>query len=265
MFESAIAQAATPSIRDRARAPLRRHAARPIHVVGGFLGSGKTTLLLHLLSYVRGTGARPVVIMNEPAESSVDGRLLSAHDHRGDLTVREPASGCVCCDLSKGLSFAVADLLRTTDGPIFIETTGLAVVERVARAVRRALAPLRGAKASVARSVVAVVDALRFELNRQRSPHLASAVAAAEIVVVNQVDAASPAVVRRLRADVRALNDRATVIETSYGRVAPVAILSAAPARATPSHLRPPNSAMKCRLQCQCFWQIAHDSTGRPP
>jgi G3E family GTPase len=253
MVQSAIAQAASPSVRDRARAQVRTKTTRPIYVIGGFLGSGKTTLLSHLLAHVRATGARPVVIMNEFAESSVDGRLLSEHDHRGELTLRELASGCVCCDLSQGLSSTVTDLLRATEGPIFIETTGLAVVERVAHAVRRALAPIRGEEVEAATmSVIAVVDALRFDLNQSRSPHVATDIAAADTVVVNKVDQASSSVLRGLRARIRALNAHARVVETSYGQVEPPVVLTAPARRARRPPLRlpkPPSgySSVTCR------------------
>lgn len=181
---------------------------RPIHViggfVGGFVGSGKTTLLLRMLERAWADGESPAVIMNEYGERSVDGKLLGDHDHKGDLTVAELVSGCVCCDLAGGLTDAVISLLRTTSGPIFVETTGLAIVDQIARAIERARrdAGARRGRAALA-SVIVTVDATRFRAVSRCWRHMSADLRAADTIVLTKCDRVAPTELDRLEALLR--------------------------------------------------------------
>ncbi|HVV17285.1 MAG TPA: CobW family GTP-binding protein [Polyangia bacterium] len=201
--------------------------ARPIYVIGGFLGSGKTTLLLRMLEHVRAEGAVPAVIMNEYGEQSVDGRLL-AHGHDGAMTVAELSSGCVCCDLSAGLTDAVRSLLESTTGPILVETTGLAVVGQVATAVERALEEGGQDRRARLASVIVAVDAVRFGAVAAIWKHGPADLAAADTIVVTKCDRADAGAVRKLTASLKRRHAAARVLTSSNADVDPRLLLQPA-------------------------------------
>ena len=216
--------------------------ARPIYVIGGFLGSGKTTLLLRILDHVRAEGAVPAVIMNEYGEQSVDGRLL-AHGHDGAMTVAELSSGCVCCDLSGGLTDAVRSLLKSTSGPILVETTGLAVVGQVATAVERALEEGGQHRSARLASVIVAVDAVRFGAVAAIWKHGPADLAAADTIVVTKCDRADAGVVRKLTASLKRRHAAARVLSSSNADVDPRLLLQRATGDRPPS--RRPKVAKK--------------------
>ncbi|HVT09043.1 MAG TPA: CobW family GTP-binding protein [Polyangia bacterium] len=194
--------------------------ARPIYVVGGFLGSGKTTLLLRILNHLRAEGTVPAVIMNEYGEESVDGRLL-AHGHDGAMTVAELSSGCVCCDLSEGLTDAVKSLLESTTGPILVETTGLAIVGQVATAVEQALEQGGQNRRARLASVIVAVDAVRFGAVTAIWKHGPADLAAADTIVVTKCDRADAAAVRKLTGSLQRRHAAARVLTSSNADVDP--------------------------------------------
>ncbi len=201
----------------------------PIYVLGGYLGSGKTTLLKRLLAHEIARGARPAVIMNEFGTANVDGALLE-DEHGHDVELEELLGGCVCCDLSQELGAQVRATLRAARGAVFVETTGLAAVGRVAAAVTDGLAAAPGTAGRLA-AVVAVVDAPRWRL----SEALAADLRAADMVVLNKVEGTTPAAVAALERRVRRLNPHARVLRASFGDVPPASILDVGrprPARA---------------------------------
>jgi G3E family GTPase len=212
----------------------RLPAARPIYVIGGFLGSGKTTLLLRILEHLRAEGAAPAVIMNEYGEQSVDGRLV-AHGHDGAMTVAELSSGCVCCDLSAGLTDAVTSLLKSTTGPILVETTGLAVVGQVATAVERALEEGGQDRRARLASVIVAVDAVRFGAVAAIWKHGPADLAAADTIVVTKCDRADAGAVRKLTASLKRRHAAARVLTSSNADVDPRLLLQSATRDRPPS------------------------------
>ncbi len=201
--------------------------ARPIYVVGGFLGSGKTTLLLRILAHLRAEGTVPAVIMNEYGEESVDGRLL-AHGHDGAMTVAELSSGCVCCDLSQGLTDAVKSLLESTRGPILVETTGLAIVGQVATAVEHALEQGGQNRRARLASVIVAVDAVRFGAVAAIWKHGPADLAAADTIVVTKCDRADAGAVRKLTTSLKRRHAAARVLTSSKADVDPRLLLQPA-------------------------------------
>jgi G3E family GTPase len=199
--------------------------AIPIYVIAGFLGSGKTTLLKRLLRHLVEAGGKPAVLMNEFAGSNIDGALLHAHEDDHAFEMRAILNGCVCCDLSEELGDEIKALLRSSAGPVLIETTGLASVGLTADVVSRALAGSvrRGRLASV----IAVVDARRFEAARRRQDDPAAELSGADTVILNKVDGLSARAVSAAEARIRALNPGVRVFRATYADVDAVEILAA--------------------------------------
>jgi G3E family GTPase len=109
-------------------APLR---GVPVTVVGGWLGAGKTTLINGWLRQA----PRPdwAVLVNDLGALAIDADRLRFHQGR----VLELSGGCLCCSLRDGLGEALLALARLPRPPghVVIETSGVAVPERIAAQV----------------------------------------------------------------------------------------------------------------------------------
>lgn len=96
--------------------------ATPIYILSGFLGSGKTTLLSLLLSYWKGQGLKPAVIMNEIGEVNLDGLAVGP-----DVPMAEMLDGCICCSIRADLSVELYELIQNESPDlVIIEATGAA-------------------------------------------------------------------------------------------------------------------------------------------
>jgi G3E family GTPase len=178
----------------------------PVSIITGFLGSGKTTLLRHLLADGLG-GRRVALIVNEIGEVGFDGRAVEGLNVE---RIIELTSGCICCTLGSDFLLAVEELI---DGYapdlIVIETTGLAEPSGLARQVRAAGLPLD--------SIVTLADAAHLAAALDLAAVARWQLRAADIVVLDKIDLATPVGLVAAREAVREHNQRAMVIETVRG------------------------------------------------
>ena len=172
----------------------------------GFLGAGKTTLLRRILSAPPPDGGLAVIV-NEFGDVGIDGALLE------DLAenMLELPSGCVCCTLQGPLVEALEDLQDY--GHVIVEASGVAqpgeLVAALGKETWLTLAPL-----------VTVVDTARFSrLHAGRGPFYAEQVAAADIVVANKTDLATPEQLNTALDRIAALNPEAAVIPADHGDI----------------------------------------------
>ena len=91
-----------------------------LYLINGALGAGKTTLLQYLLRQERFRDAR--VIENEFAAESVDTAIVRAHVKE----VTTIAGDCICCSTGDELLTALRAFAQSGDGPVIIESTGVA-------------------------------------------------------------------------------------------------------------------------------------------
>lgn len=113
----------------------RRDGRLELVLLGGFLGAGKTNYLRHQLFL--GHYARHYLLVNEAADVAVDDLLL-----RGGLGLQVLAGGCACCAGLDRLKRALIDICNRVDAGelpdlegIFLETSGLASLPRIAQAI----------------------------------------------------------------------------------------------------------------------------------
>jgi len=171
----------------------------------GFLGAGKTTLLQSILEHgVR--NERVAVIVNEFGAVGVDGEILAGRA----LDTIELASGCICCSLKGPMLDAIAELAETVaPDRLLIEASGVAQPDDVAAAL---IDPALASTVELA-PVITLVDAARFRhMVSSLGSFYAEQVARADIVIVNKIDLASVDEVEAVRADIVALNPRATIV-----------------------------------------------------
>ena len=204
----------------------------PVTVVTGGLGIGKTTTLLHLLRH-RPDGARWAVVVNEFGEVGIDGAVL---DVGGGLTVREIPGGCICCTSGPLLGVHLVRLLREVrPDRLLIEPTGLAMPGSVIDLLRRPGI----ADAVSLRATLTLVDPVRFVQGRWRDdPAAVAQVQAADVLVANRCDLATPAQVQAFRDAATALWPAPLAVEAvSHGQVDPAWLdLSPRPGDASPRH-----------------------------
>lgn len=148
-----------------------------LYLINGALGAGKTTLLQYLLSQERFQGAR--VIENEFAAESVDTAVLSAHVEE----VATIAGDCICCSTGDELLTALRAFARSGDGPVIIESTGVANTLKV---IEKLVVNDVFEQYTLAQSLY-VVDGLETD-GGQLSEVMRREVEAADIVLVSKLD-----------------------------------------------------------------------------
>jgi G3E family GTPase len=180
----------------------------PVTVLTGYLGAGKTTLLNRILS--EDHGKKYAVIVNEFGEIGIDNDLIVDSDEE----IFEMNNGCICCTVR-------GDLIRILEGlmkrkgrfdAVLIETTGLADPAPVAQTFFmdddiRALTRLD--------AIVTVVDALNLMARIDDAPEAEDQIAFADVVLLNKTDLVDAAALDRVKAEIRAINPYAEVIETT--------------------------------------------------
>jgi G3E family GTPase len=188
----------------------------PITLLTGFLGAGKTTLLNHVL---RGMpGMRVAVLVNDFGAINIDAQLVVGVEE-GAISLR---NGCICCTIREDLLRTVFDVLQRPDPPehILIECSGVsdpvAVATTFTRPMLRRLVRLD--------AIIAVVDAEQVREQPDYAELIEDQIAAADIVVINKVDLATPNLMQGLREWIRMLVPNARVLETTHGQV-PVEIV----------------------------------------
>jgi G3E family GTPase len=219
----------------------------PVTVLSGFLGSGKTTLLNHVLNNRQ--GLRVAVLVNDMSEVNIDADLIragGANLSRSEEKLVEMTNGCICCTLRDDLLKEVRALAEEGRFDyLLIESTGISEPLPVA-----ATFDFRdedgNSLSDVARldTMVTVVDAVNLlkdfsstDFLKQRGEALGDEdqrclvdllveqIEFADVVILNKIADATVDQRDAARKIVRALNPSAHLIETSFSRVPPEAIL----------------------------------------
>jgi G3E family GTPase len=185
----------------------------PVNIVTSFLGSGKTTLLQRLLRSPQLSDA--LVLVNEFGEVGLDHHLLQGVAESTLLL----ENGCLCCAVRGDLQKALREQLsRRTRGEVphfrrvVIETSGLADPAPIAytllsEAVLRHHFRLSG--------IITTVDAVNGTSQIGSFAEAAKQIAMADRLVLTKTDLANGQPPSALRAQLRALNVSAEIVESS--------------------------------------------------
>ncbi|OKP89053.1 GTP-binding protein [Paenibacillus sp. P32E] len=191
----------------------------PVIILSGFLGSGKTTLLLTLLKASKARGLNPGVVMNELGKKDVDGYILQEH---GGTIVEKLLDGCVCCSRKEELPKTLGLLLSRRPDVIFIELTGVADPEEIAKSL---LEPSLSERLKLHYSIT-VLDAenvleygSRFSADKQLVRTLRRQLSSADLIIVNRSDLVEPETLWRIEKMASRHNAESEIVFTHYSEI----------------------------------------------
>lgn len=206
----------------------------PVLLLTGYLGSGKTTLLNHILTNER--GIRFAVIVNDIGEVNIDADLIQKGGIVGqddDLVALQ--NGCICCTLKMGLVKQILELIAMKRFDyIVIEASGICEPAPIAQTI--CTIPQMVPNAPVQPKldcIVTVVDALRMATEFGCGDNLTRSgideedienlvieqIEFCNIILLNKISEVTPDQARQIRAIIRELQPKATIIDTDYANV----------------------------------------------
>lgn len=156
----------------------------PVVLLSGFLGSGKTTLLLKMLSESKEIGLNYAVLINERGKLDIDGLLVSKQfDHE---KIESLLDGCICCSKKSEIARSMDALIQKKPDVIFIELTGVAIPEEIAKSLneREVIAKVE------LKSIMTVIDAEFFldSKSHKFQDTIFHQLECANHIVVNKID-----------------------------------------------------------------------------
>lgn len=191
----------------------------PVTVLTGFLGSGKTTLVNHILTAEH--GLRIAVIENEFGDIGIDDALVIG----GDEKIIEMSNGCcLCCSARTDLIEILNSLQDRKDefDLVLIETSGMADPSPVAQTF---FVDETVAQHFRLDAIVTLADAKHIEQHLDETQvdgvgnHASNQIAFADRVIINKVDLVAPEHLAAVTDRVRANNEAAEILTSSYGAV----------------------------------------------
>ena len=253
----------------------------PTTLLGGFLGAGKTTTLTHLLT--NREGLRIAVLVNDVADVNVDAMAIRRTSIEEDgVEMVQLENGCVCCGPGSGdLAPAVLSLLERADPPfdhVVVELSGVAdpinvqsnlyaggvkVDRKVALVDANSFPELYGTVQTAGeRTDLAGEDVSRADpcaVDRRVVELLLQQLETADTILVNKCDLASEDELRTTLVACRALNEKASIVSTTFGDASMADVLPASLAAAAadcapgcddPSHDHSHTEAADCAPGC---------------
>lgn len=209
----------------------------PITLLTGYLGAGKTTLINHVLNNKE--GYKVAVIVNDIGEINIDATLIEkggiVNEKDADLVPLQ--NGCICCTLKVDLMKQIVGLIETKKFDyILIEASGICEPIPIAQTLtvlEDSTQQYGLPKICRLDNVVTVVDALRLskefncgeDLQRKDIDDedienlLIQQMEFCNTIILNKVSEVSKEELDRVRQLVRALQPKAKLIETDFGKV----------------------------------------------
>ncbi len=209
----------------------------PITLLTGYLGSGKTTLINHVLKNQE--GYKVAVIVNDIGEVNIDAELIEKGGvvNEKDDNLVPLTNGCICCTLKVDLMQQIMDIIKTRKFDyILIEASGICEPIPIAQTITvLSESTMQYGLPKICRldNVVSVVDALRLASEFGCGENLVKEniddedienlliqqIEFCNTLILNKVDEISKEELAKVKAIIKKLQPKATIIETNYGKV----------------------------------------------
>ncbi len=217
----------------------------PVTVLSGALGAGKTTTLNHVLT--EDHGHEVAVLVNDMGEVNIDVDHVEQQSElsQADEEIIEMSNGCICCRLRGDMLEAVGALVENREFDyLLVESSGISEPIPVAQTFALGFedAEYDPTDDYHLDTMVSVVDAHAMYEGFDSGKTLASDEAAAgtdripeevlldqiefcDVLLLNKCDLVPDDELDEIEAVLRALQPRAEIIRTEFGRVDPADIL----------------------------------------
>ncbi len=222
----------------------RKDKRIPVSLITGYLGAGKTTVLNHVLANQE--GYKVAVIVNDIGEVNIDASLIAKG---GNVTQKDDnlvplSNGCICCTLKVDLMNQIIDLAKSGKFDyILIEASGICEPGPIAGSI----CMLDGTDKSFKMPAVAYLDNVTTVVDAKRMADEFGSGASLlnenldeediENLLIQQIEYCTTIILNKIddvnekeKADVldviRALQPKAKIIETNYGKVDVSEVLS---------------------------------------
>ena len=209
----------------------------PVTILTGYLGAGKTTLINHVLNNQE--GYKVAVIVNDIGEVNIDADLIGKGGivKEQDDSLVPLSNGCICCTLKVDLMKQIVELVKSGKFDyILIEASGICEPMPIVQTLT-VLSDETGSYGipRICRldNVVTVVDALRLasefscgeDLTKENIDEedienlLIQQIEFCNTIILNKINEVSEEELKRVIKIIRALQPKARIIETNYGKV----------------------------------------------
>lgn len=182
------------------------------NLITGFLGSGKTTSILHLLAN-KDPAEKWAVLVNEFGEVGIDGALLA---DSGAL-LKEIPGGCMCCVNGLPMQVGLNTLLRQgKPDRLLIEPTGLGHPKQILDLLT---APVYEPWIDLRATFCVLDPRLLLDEKSVTNENFRDQLAAADIIVANKSDRATPESQAALHAWWQQYGGHRQLIHTEQGKI----------------------------------------------
>ena len=181
----------------------------PVTIVTGFLGAGKTTLLNFLIKEF--PQKKFAVIENEFGEINIDSELIVSTDNN----IFELSNGCICCVLNDDLVTLLYELVESKKefNHLIIETTGMADPGAVALNFITDFGVQQKYRLD---GMVTLADAINLKQQLEEVEEVAKQLAVADMILLNKSSSVSPKELEELKADIKRINQAASIHVCDY-------------------------------------------------
>ncbi|MCQ2976102.1 MAG: GTP-binding protein [Bacteroidales bacterium] len=190
----------------------------PVTILTGFLGAGKTTLLNNIVK--KYSNKRFAVIENEFGEVGIDGGLIVGNI----ANMYELSNGCICCNLSDGLTQTLNNLLSSKYqfDNLLIETTGIADPAGV---IDSFVGYEEFRQKFIIDSVICLADAQTYEDSAMEEPEVHRQLAVADIILLNKIEDVTPEYGEHIKKLIKTVNPTAKLFCVSHADISKVDII----------------------------------------